>query len=307
MATESTRKRRLGFVGLGAMGSAMAARLQETGHDLAVHDRNPEVKAEWIRRGAQWHETPADLAREVSRVLLSLPGPAEVEAVVGGEAGLLAGLGPGAVIVDLSTNSIASVRARASQCRTAGIEFLDAPVSGGIRGAREGTLVLMVGGPAETLERVRPTLDHLARSILHFGANGTGSAAKLVHNQFYICSEVLFFEALVLAEKAGITAPEMVDLLRSTGAGGVHAQLADRILERRFDDRSFALALAEKDVALALEAARSLEVPTPTAAAAHELLAEARSRGLSEENFWAAVEVLEARAGVRISARRGVE
>ena len=151
---------------------------------------------------------------------------------------------------------------------------------------------------------MRPILERLSRSILHFGANGAGSAAKLVHNQFYICSEVLFFEALVLAEKAGLEAPELVDLLSSTGAGGVHAQLADRVLERRFDDGSFSLALAEKDVALALEAARDLEVPTPASAAAHDLLAEARERGRGAENFWAAIEVLEERAGVRISARR---
>ena len=304
MAVTTGREPHLGFVGLGAMGGAMAARLQETGCELAVHDLAPETGSALVEAGARWHDSPAGVAGESSLVLLSLPGPPEVEAVLRGERGLLAALRPGAAIVDLSTNSIAGVRARAAECRAAGIDFLDAPVSGGIQGAREGTLVLMVGGRAEVLEAVRPTLERISRSILHFGESGAGSAAKLVHNQFYLCGEVLFFEALVLAEKAGIAAPELVDLLRATGAGGVHAQLADRVLERRFDDGTFTLALADKDVALALDAARSLGVPTPASTAAHSLLAEARARGLGDKNFWAAVEILEERAGVQLSARR---
>lgn len=298
---------RLGFVGLGRMGGAMAAHLQETGCALAIHDRAPETGSALVEAGAHWHDSPAGVAGEASQVLLSLPGPPEVEAVLRGERGLLAALRPGAAIVDLSTNSVAGVRALAAECRAAGIDFLDAPVSGGIRGAREGTLVLMVGGRAGALEAVRPTLERLSRSILHFGESGAGSAAKLAHNQFYLCAEVLFFEALVLAEKAGIAAPDLVDLLDSTGAGGVHARLADRVLERRFDDGSFALALAEKDVALALETARALGVPTPTTEAAHGLLAEARARGRGDENFWAAVEILEERAGVRLSTRRAAD
>ena len=303
MAVATGHAPRLGFVGLGGMGGAMAARLQEMGCELAIHDLVPETGAALVAGGAHWHDSPAGVVSEASQVLLSLPGPPEVEAVVRGAQGLLGALPPGAAIVDLSTNSIAGVRALAEECGADGIAFLDAPVSGGIRGAREGTLILMVGGPAEALEEVRPTLERISRSILHFGESGAGSAAKLVHNQFYICSEVLFLEALVLAEKAGIAAPELVDLLRATGAGGVHAQLADRVLERRFDDGTFTLALAEKDVALALEAAGSLGVPTPASTAAHALLAEARNQGRGDENFWAAVETLEAQAGVQISAR----
>ena len=303
MAVATGREPFLGFVGLGKMGGAMAAHLQETGCELAIHDLSPEAGAALVEAGARWHDSPAGVASEASVVLLSLPGPPEVETVLRGERGLLAALRPGAAIVDLSTNSVDGVRKLAGECRAAGIDFLDAPVSGGVQGARKGTLVVMVGGRSEALEEVRPVLERLSRSILHFGESGAGSAAKLVHNQFYLCGEVLFYEALVLATKAGIAAPDLVDLLRSTGAGGVHAQLADRVLERRFDDDTFALALAEKDVALALEAARDLSVPMPATAAAHELFVEARSRGLERENFWAAIEVLEERAGVRLSPR----
>jgi hypothetical protein len=181
------------------------------------------------------------------------------------------------------------------------IHFLDSPVSGGSKGALEGTLVLMVGGGEQALERVRPLLEKISREIFHLGEAGAGTVAKLINNQLYLCGEVLFFEGLVLAAKAGLRPEALCEILELTGVGGAHARLVPRVLERRYDDRTFTLGLAEKDVSLALEASRSLGAPMPTTAAAHQLFLDALSEGLREKNFWAAIEVAERRANVDIT------
>lgn len=288
---------RVGFVGTGTMGAAMVARLLDRELPVAIHDIDEPGAAPLLERGAHWAETPDALARRCDVVLLSLPGPSQVEAVV---AGLLPGLGPDSLIVDLSTNAVATVRALAARCASQEVCFLDSPVSGGVGGARQGTLVLMVGGDATALERARPVLDELSRSIFHLGDSGAGTTAKLVNNQLYLCGQVLFFEGLVLAAKAGLDLSALMEILDQTGAGGVHSRLAERVFERRFDDHTFALALAEKDVALALEAGRSLAVPMPATAAAHQLFVEAAAAGLHEKNFWSAVEIVERHAKTRV-------
>jgi 3-hydroxyisobutyrate dehydrogenase-like beta-hydroxyacid dehydrogenase len=172
---------------------------------------------------------------------------------------------------------------------------------------REGTLVLMIGGESAALELVRPVLEKISRSIFLLGASGAGTTAKLVHNQLYLCGQVLFFEGLVLAAKAGLDLSTLIEILNQSGAGGIHSKLAGRVLERRFDDQTFALALAEKDVALALEAGRSLEVPMPTTAAAHQLFVEAAAAGLRDKNFWAAIELVEKHANTSVSAKESDE
>lgn len=299
------REPRIGFVGTGTMGAPMAARLLAAGHALWVHDAKREACADLLAAGARFAGSRAELAREVDVALLSLPGPPQVEAVVSGPDGLLAQLRPGSCIVDLSTNALASVRSLAERCAERGVDYLDAPVSGGMQGAAAGSLVLMVGGAAEALERVRPTLEVLSRQIIHFGPSGAGTVAKLVNNQLYLCGEVLFYEGLVLGAKAGLDIQALLEMLEATGVGGVHAALAPRVLGRRFDDRTFALALAEKDVGLALEAGRSLDVPMPTTAAAHRLFAETAALGLGDKNFWISFEQLEARAGIRVGETGG--
>lgn len=291
---------RVGFVGTGTMGAPMVERLLDRELTLWIHDVDP-ASAESLRaRGAHWARSLEDLATRCNVVLLSLPGPAQVRSVVSGPAGLLSKLDAGSVIVDLSTNSVETARDLADACQPRDVCFLDSPVSGGMKGAREGTLVLMIGGSAAALEQVRPVLEQISRSIFHLGPAGSGSVAKLVNNQLYLCGQVLFFEGLVLAAKAGLDLSALIEILNQTGSGGVHSRLADRIFERRFDDRTFTLALAEKDLALALEAGRSLEVPMPATAASHQLFVEAAAAGLRDKNFWAAVERVEQHANTRV-------
>lgn len=285
------------------MGGPMARRVLAAGHPLAIHDAHRAAAEPYLADGATWAESLAELASASDVLLLSLPGPPEVEAVVAGRDGLLERASPGTVIVDLSTNAVATVRALAAACADRGVQFLDCPVSGGAPGARDGSLVLMVGGDGGALEIVRPILDVLARSIVHLGGSGAGTVAKLVNNQLYLCGAALFYEGLVLGAKAGLDPEALVEILKSTRAGGIHAELADRVLERQWDPASgttFALDLAEKDVALALQAGRSLAVGMPVSAAAHQLFLDARAAGLGAKNFWSAFEIVEQRAHVRV-------
>ena len=289
---------RVGFVGTGTMGGAMVLRLLEREVDVLVHDLDADAARPLLEAGARWSDSLADLAARCDVLLLSLPGPPQVESVV---EGLLPALTTNATIVDLSTSAVATARTLAARCADRGVGFLDAPVSGGSAGALAGTLVLMVGGAADVLERVRPVLEPLSRSIFHLGPPGAGTVAKLVNNQLYLGGQVLFFEGLALAAKAELDLGALVEILDQTGAGGVHARLADRVFERRFDDGTFALALAEKDLALMLEAGDALDVPLPATDASHRLFREAFDAGLRDENFWAAIELVEARSQVRIS------
>ena len=290
----------VGFVGLGNMGGPMAARLVEADLEVSVHDLHRADAKPLLDAGASWSSSLTQLATRAEIILLSLPGPPEVEHVVAGRGGLLESLAKGSVIVDLSTNAVGSVRKLAAECARRDIAFLDAPVSGGAPGAINGTLVLMVGGQAAALERVRPVLDVLSRRIVYLGQCGNGTVAKLINNQLYLCGQVLFYEGMVLGAKAGLDPGDLVKILDDTGVGGVHSRLAGRVLDRDQESTTFALSLAEKDVALVLEAGRSLSVSMPVTAAAHELFVAGRAAGQGEKNFWAAFELVEERARIHV-------
>lgn len=288
----------IGFVGLGTMGKPMAVRLATAGYALLVHDLDRGHADPVLAAGGQWTDSLDHLAEHCSTVLLSLPGPPQVRAVT---EQLLRGLKPGSTLVDLSTNSVKTVRTLAAQCQEQSVSFLDCPVSGGYRGCEEGTLVIMAGGNKEALHQVEPALEPLSRRIIYLGDSGAGTIAKLVNNQLYLCGEVIFYEGLVLAAKAGLDIHSLLDILNMTGAGGIHSKVADRVISRKFDDQTFALALAEKDVALALDAGKTLDVPMPATASAHELYAAGIKAGLGMKNFWSVFELIESQAGTRVS------
>jgi 3-hydroxyisobutyrate dehydrogenase-like beta-hydroxyacid dehydrogenase len=301
--TQSLKLPQIAFIGTGTMGRPMAERFFNAGLDPIIHDAFKDNAKPLIERGFRWADSIADLSDAAKIVFLSLPGPTQVEAVVSDPGGLIHNLSPGSIIVDLSTNSVSMVRALAKICRERDIGFLDAPVSGGSEGSKDGTLVLMVGGEETLLEQVRPLLDILSRKIVYLGGSGSGTVAKLINNQLYLCGEVIFYEGLVLAAKADLDIEALLSILNMSGAGGIHSKVADRILDRRFDDNTFALALAEKDVALSLEAGRSLDVPMPATSAAHQLFVEAKAAGLGNKNFWSAIELVEKHASTSIKKK----
>jgi 3-hydroxyisobutyrate dehydrogenase-like beta-hydroxyacid dehydrogenase len=282
------------------MGGRMARRVLEGGHDLVVTDARRPAAAPLEAAGAAWAASAAAVAREADGVVcLSLPGPTEVEAVVGE---LLAALSPGAVIVDLSTNAVGTVRRLHAEAAALGVRYLDAPVSGGSPAAEAGTLAVMVGGDADAFEAVRPVLECIGTKLHHLGEPGAGTLVKLVNNAVFLCGSLLFQEGLVLAAKAGMDPATLVPVLQGASSAP-YTGMAEGLLGRRFEPALFTLALAEKDIALALESARSLGVPMPVAAAAHQTYLEAVSAGLGGENFFATLQAIERRAGIEVPHR----
>ncbi len=282
------------------MGGRMARRVLDGGHDLVVTDVRRPVAAPLEAAGATWADDAASVARAADGVVcLSLPGPSEVEAVVGE---LLAALPSGAVIVDLSTNALGTVRRLHADAAAVGVRYLDAPVSGGSPGAEAGTLAVMVGGDADAFEQVRPVLECIGTRLSHLGEPGAGTLVKLVNNAVFLCGSLLFQEGLVLAAKAGMDPTTLVPILQGASSAP-YTGMAKGLLGRRFEPALFALALAEKDIALALESARSLGVPMPVSAAAHQTYLEALTAGHGGENFFATLQAIERRAGVEVPQR----
>jgi 3-hydroxyisobutyrate dehydrogenase-like beta-hydroxyacid dehydrogenase len=290
----------VGFVGVGTMGGRMARRVLEGGHALVVTDVRREAAEPLEAAGATWAPTAAAVAEQAEGVVcLSLPGPAEVEAVVGQ---LLPAARPGTVVVDLSTNALTTVRRLHAEAAAAGVRFLDAPVSGGSPAAETGTLAVMVGGDAAAFEDVRPVLQCIGDKLTHLGESGAGTLVKLVNNAVFLCGSLLFQEGLVMATKAGMDPATLVGVLQGASSAPFTG-MARGLLGRRFEPALFALSLAEKDIALALSSARDLGVPMPVAAAAHQTYLEALTAGHGGQQFFATLQEIERRAGVEVPVR----
>jgi 3-hydroxyisobutyrate dehydrogenase len=294
---------RIGFIGLGNMGGSMALNMLKAGHQLTVHDIRRQVAEPHLAGGAKWAGSAAAAAKDAEVVFTSLPGPRDVEAVVLGEGGLIGAMAPGSLYVDLSTNSPTVVRQLHATLKAKGIRMLDAPVSGGVVGARKATLAVMVGGSEADYNQVKPVLDAIGDKVTYIGEIGAGSVAKLVHNMIAICTTQLLAEAFTMGVKAGV-APEA--LLRAVQGGAygqgmvLNAALPRMIFRGNFDYVTFALKLARKDLGLATELARELNVPMPLAAHAEQDLLEALGKGWGDKDAAAAFMVQEERAGVKV-------
>ena len=291
---------RVGFVGLGNMGHFMAANLQTAGHDLRVNDLRPDSAAALIANGATWADTPRSTADGVEAVFLSLPAPPDVEAVVSGVDGLLDGMAAGSTIVDLSTNSPAVVRKLAALAEAKGVGFLDAPVSGGTRGAREATLAVMVGGDGDLFSRFEPVLQAIGSNVFNTGPVGTGNVAKLINNQLAFINMMAMNEALLIGAKAGIDLVMLRDIVRASSGdsfpwgGGAQAVLKDRLPPR------FTTTLACKDIGLAQELADETGVDSVLGRATHELLVGYRDHGFGDEDILATIKAVEEQAGHQV-------
>jgi 3-hydroxyisobutyrate dehydrogenase-like beta-hydroxyacid dehydrogenase len=289
----------IGFIGTGTIGAPMARRLLETGHALVVHDLRPDALRPLTESGAAAASCPREVAERCRVVLTSLPGPAEVEAVVQGERGILAAAQAGDVHVDLSTSSFAMVRRLAELEARAGVSLVDAPVSGGAAGAAKGALTVMASGSRAAFLRVEPVLRSLGSNVFHLGDSGAGTLTKLANNAVFLCAGLVAQEVFVLAAKAGMDPARLLEVLR-TGSAGVYLGLAELFLGRSFDAPIFQLSLAEKDVALALDSARALAVPMPVVAAAHQTYVQALAQGLGPKVFFATFQAIEAAAGTEV-------
>ena len=290
----------VGFIGLGTMGRPIARRLLDAGHALAVTDVARAEAADWETRGARFLDNAAAVAGAARVVFLSLPGPKEVEQVVLGAGAVLSAARAGDVVVDLSTNSHAVVTALAARLAEAGVAFVDAPVSGGVAGAQKGTLAVMAGGDPAAIERLAPLMAAFSSRVYHSGPAGMGTIAKLVNNQIFLTATTAVQEGFVLAAKAGLDSTVLLDILRSSSAGG-YVGLAPLILGRAFETVIFRLGLAAKDLNLALESAADLGVAMPTSQGAARVYREAIARGLSDKVFHTTLRALELDAETEVA------
>jgi 3-hydroxyisobutyrate dehydrogenase len=297
---------RIGFIGLGNMGGPMALNMIKAGHALTVYDVRREAAEPHIAAGARWADSPAAAAADCELVVTSLPGPKEIEEVALGEGGIISGIQRGAIYADLSTNSPAVIRRLHATFKAQGIEVLDTPVSGGIPGARNATLAVMVGGERVAFDKIKPALDAIGDKVSYIGESGAGSVAKLVHNMIAICSTQLLAEAFTMGVKAGV-APEALLKVVQDGAYGQGMLLAGTmpkmVFRGNFDRVTFALKLARKDLGLATEVGRELNVPMPLASLVEQDFLAALAAGLGEKDSTAAVTIQEDRAGVKIRVK----
>ena len=294
----------VGFIGLGTMGASMASNVQKGGHDLVVHDVRAEAAKPHLAAGARWADTPRQVAEASDVVLTSLPGPVEVEAVALGEHGLLSGLREGKVYLDLSTNSPTVVRRIHAAFASRGVAMLDAPVSGGPRGARTRKLAIWVGGDEAVFRRVKPVLDAMGDQIIRVGAIGAGSVAKLVHNMTTYCVQTALAEVFTLGVKAGVEPIELWQAVRygATGRQRTFDRLPDGFLRGKYDPPNFALRLAHKDVSLAVALGREHRVPMRLANLVLEEMTEALNRGWADRDSRSPMLLQEERAGVQVRA-----
>ncbi len=293
---------KIGFIGLGMMGAHMASNVRKGGFELVVHDIRRESAAPHLAAGAEWAATPRDVAAAADVVFTSLPGPAEVEAVALGDGGLLAGMSAGKTYFDLSTNSPTLVRRIHKVFAERGVSVLDAPVSGGPRGARTRRLAIWVGGDEQIFLRYKPVLDAMGDRAVHVGPIGAGSVAKLVHNCAGYAIQTALAEVFTLGVKAGVEPLALWQAVRQGALGRQRTfdRLADQFLRGTYEPPTFALRLAHKDITLATALAREHHVPMRLADLALEELTEALNRGWGDRDSRTAMLLQEERAGVRV-------
>jgi 3-hydroxyisobutyrate dehydrogenase-like beta-hydroxyacid dehydrogenase len=291
----------LGYVGLGAMGGRMAERLIAAGHAVTGYNRT-RARADWlIDAGMQWGDSPRAVAAAADVTFVMVTDSPALEAVAYGPDGLVAGLGPGKVLVDMSTVSPATSRALAAAVRERGADMLDSPVSGSILTLQQGKLTMMVGGQRETFDRIQPLLLDIGPKATYVGGNGVAVAMKIALNLSIGVQLLAFSEGVLLAEKSGIDRKTAVEVFTSSALASPMLQYRGAFVLGLPEEAWFNIMMMQKDTALALELGRELGVPLPTAAVANQMLTAARGLGLAEKDCAALFHVLARLSGVAAS------
>jgi 3-hydroxyisobutyrate dehydrogenase-like beta-hydroxyacid dehydrogenase len=291
---------KIGFIGLGMMGSGMASNLQKAGHDLVVHDLTRQAASKHLNAGATWAESPRAVAEACDIVFTSLPTPADVQRVGTGENGLIEGFREGAAWFDLSTNAVDVVRSLHATFADKGIDFLDAPVSGGPKGANSGRLAIWVGGDKAAFDRNFVALSAMGDQAVYIGPIGAGSIAKLVHNATSAAMGVVLSEVFTMGIKAGVEPLTLFSAVRqgATGRSRTFDRLADHFLTGSYDPADFALRLLHKDVSLACQLGREVQVPMRLTNMALMELTEALNRGWGARDSRVGALLQQERAGI---------
>jgi 3-hydroxyisobutyrate dehydrogenase-like beta-hydroxyacid dehydrogenase len=282
----------IGFVGLGAMGSRIAERLLDSGNQVYATNRTKSKAQALIDRGLKWRDTPRDVAAAAEVIFSMVTDDAALHAIASGPDGILAGLAPHAVYVDMSTVSPRASRELAEQVRALGAEMLDAPVSGSIPQAESGTLAIMVGGSKAAFATVEPLLRELGQNVTHVGTNGQGLLLKLAVNISLAVQTLAFSEGLLLAERGGIDAQTAAHVMSTSSIGSPMLKARVPLLLDLPQHAWFDVTLMDKDIRLARETANELGVPLPSAALAVDMLNRALDLGYAHRDLAALRNVL---------------
>jgi 3-hydroxyisobutyrate dehydrogenase len=291
---------RIGFIGLGVMGGRMAATLARAGHPLAVHDIEPTTVGVLTADGATACTSPKQVAERSEIVFSSLPLPATVRSVYLGPDGVLEGVRPGMVLVDTSTVDPETTRAVSAAAAARGVHHLDAPVSGGWREAETGALVIIAGGDREAFDRIRDVLAVLGPAVHYAGPSGAGNVVKLVNNVMSMGNVLVAAEAFVLGVRAGMEPQRLLEILRTSAGRSYHFEKRfPNILTRNFAP-GFTVDLARKDLGLAVDMARSHDVPVPATSLLHQLYNACAALGEGPNDFAAIIKLYESWARIEV-------
>ncbi|MBM3932926.1 MAG: NAD(P)-dependent oxidoreductase [SAR202 cluster bacterium] len=293
---------RVGFIGLGLMGNPMSKNLVKGGHEVYVWNRTPSRADEAVAAGAKRASSPKDAASRADVIVTMVADSKDVEAVILGPGGIVEGARPDSVVIDMSTISPTVTKEIAARLKEKGIQMLDAPVSGGVIGATNGTLSIMIGGDKAVIERCRPILEAMGKRITHCGPNGMGQVIKLANQIVGNGTLAAVCEGMVYAAKAGAD-PDA--LLSALGGGAANSWMLENLAPRMYNGNfapGFMIDMAQKDMRLVLESAEDLNVPIFLSAVITQLFRTAQQMGMGREGTQALIKVMENMAGVE--ARR---
>ena len=289
---------KLGFVGLGVMGSEMVLRLLSKGHTVTGYNRTKSKAEGLIQKGMKWSDSPRAVAASADVVFSMVTNSAALEAIVEGPEGILAGLTPGKFYVDISTVSPEYSRVVAAKVRAKGCDMVDAPVSGSVITLQEGKLSVMVGGRQETFEKLKPILLDIGPKVTYVGDNGLALVMKIATNLSLAVQMLAFSEGVLLAEKSGISREIAVEVLVNSAIASPMIKYRGPFVLKLPEEAWFNVNMMQKDMLLALELGRKLDVPMPSTAVTNEFLTAARGMGLVKEDFAVVYDVLAQMSGV---------
>jgi len=288
----------LGFIGLGVMGSQMVDRLMNHGHTVTGYNRT-RAKAQWlIDRGMKFSDTPRGVCEAADVTISMVTNAAALKDCAEGPNGMLAGISAGKVLIDMSTVSPATSKALAEKVRAKGADMVDAPVSGSIVTLQQGKLSVIVGGRRETFERIKPLLLDIGPRVTHVGENGLALVMKIGTNLSLLVQMLAFSEGVLLAEKSGISREIAVDVLTHSAIASPMVQYRGPFVLQMPDEAWFNVNMMQKDMLLALDLGRQVDVPLPMSAAANEMLTAARGMGFAEQDFAVVFQVLARMSGL---------
>lgn len=289
----------LGYVGLGVMGGEMVSRLLDKGHTVTGYNRTRAKAERLIKKGMNWAETPAVACAAADFTFSMVSNEKALGAVMEGPDGMLSAARPGKTFIDMSTVSAGYSRALAEKVRAHGADLIDAPVSGSLVTIKEGKLSVMVGGLRETFDRVKPILEDIGPKVTYVGGNGLALSMKIATNLNLTVQMMAFCEGVLLAEKSGISREVAVEVLTNSAIASPMIKYRGPFVLGMPEEPLFEVNMMQKDMLLALDMGRALDVPLPTAAISNEFLTAARGMGLAKHDFAVVFEVLARMSGLK--------